>query len=273
MAPNLDRRQTSFPDLQYPLLRDQDPKTAQQWLAGKKVQDGANGLWRVHDSLYDLTNFIDFHPGGTQWLEFTKGTDITEAFETHHIRSDLAETILAKYFVCQAELPRNSPFMFKEDGFYRTLKAKIAGRLKDIPKDTRKKSDYITDALLIGLLIGSPLCCWIWRQNLILGAVTTVALGYLLSALTICAHNYFHRTDSWRMYLFNISGFSYSDWRISHAMSHHLHTNTAQDIELSMLEPFLQFLPTPDKPIWAQMAAFYYPIVFCLTSLACLLKE
>ena len=65
--------------------------------------------------------------------------------------------------------------------------------------------------------------------------------------------------------LYNILNvyFSFSsDWRISHAMSHHLHTNTAQDVELSMIEPFLQFLPYKDKPIWAQMGAFYYPFVY-----------
>ncbi|XP_045494027.1 cytochrome b5-related protein-like [Colias croceus] len=272
MAPNSNRQQISFPNLPYPLLRDEEPKSGHGWLAAKRIQDGAEGLWRIHDSLYDLTDLISSHPGGSQWLECTKGTDVTEQFETHHIKSVAAE-ILPKYFVRKTSAPRNSPFTFNEDGFYRTLKMKIAAKLKDVPKDARKKSDFVSDVLFVLLLIGSPLCCWTWTQHLLLGALSTVVLGYLLSALTICAHNYFHRSDSWRMYLFNVSGFSYADWRITHAMSHHLHTNTAQDIELSLVEPFLQFLPNPNKPIWAQMAAFYYPIVFAFTSLAVLLKD
>lgn len=52
-----------------------------------------------------------------------------------------------------------------------------------------------------------------------------------------------------------------------------LHTNTANDIELSMLEPFLQYLPRTDKPIWAQMAAFFYPVVFAFTALGFMVKE
>ncbi|XP_047510304.1 cytochrome b5-related protein-like [Pieris napi] len=271
MAPN-NQRQVSFPNLPYPHLRDIPPKTGRQWLDGKRKQDGAENLWRIHDNLYDLTEFISSHPGGTQWLEYTKGTDITEQFVTHHL-GGVAESIIPKYFVRKANSQRNSPFTFAEDGFYVSLKTKIVDKIKDIPKDARKKSDNVTDALLILFIIGGPLCCWIWTQNLLLGLVSTVILGYVLSALTVCAHNYFHRSDSWRMYLFNFSGFSYADWRITHAMSHHLHTNTAQDIEIGLIEPFLQFMPNPDKPIWAQMAAFYYPIVFAFVSLGCLLKE
>ncbi|CAH0725209.1 unnamed protein product, partial [Brenthis ino] len=269
----VNKRQVSFPKLLYPMFRDVDPRSPQQWISAKRIQDGAEGLWRIHDDIYDLTDFISSHPGGTQWLIFTKGTDITEAFETHHVKSATAEGLLPKYFIKKADTPRNSPFTFKDDGFYKTLKTKVADKLKDIPKDVRKKSDNVTDFLLACLLISSPLCAWLWTKNLIYGASATLILSMILSALTVCSHNYLHRADSWRMYLYNISGFSYADWRISHAMSHHLHTNTANDLELSMLEPFLQYLPKTNKPIWAQMAAFFYPIVFAFISLGCMIKE
>lgn len=72
MTPDPDKRQISFPKLKYPITRDIEPRTAQQWLAGKQIQDGAEGLWRIHDDIYDLTDFVSSHPGGSQWLEFTK---------------------------------------------------------------------------------------------------------------------------------------------------------------------------------------------------------
>lgn len=62
----------SFPQLKYPSLRDSGPKDPVQWLTGKALDDGAEGLWRVHDKLYDLTSFIKNHPGGEEWLELTK---------------------------------------------------------------------------------------------------------------------------------------------------------------------------------------------------------
>lgn len=53
-----------------------------------------------------------------------QGTDITEAFETHHL-SDKAERVLPKFHVRKAKNARNSLMTFHKDGFYQTLKRKI----------------------------------------------------------------------------------------------------------------------------------------------------
>lgn len=42
------------------------------WLKDKNLTDGAEGLWRIHDKLYDVSSFIKSHPGGAEWLELTK---------------------------------------------------------------------------------------------------------------------------------------------------------------------------------------------------------
>lgn len=46
------------------------------WLDGKRIDDGAEDYWRIHDGLYDFTSFINRHPGGSEWLEFTKVINI-----------------------------------------------------------------------------------------------------------------------------------------------------------------------------------------------------
>ncbi|CAK1546129.1 unnamed protein product [Leptosia nina] len=235
------------------------PRTNGSMVNGSRMALKASGESMM---VYTISQTSSNHiPGGTQWLECTKGTDITEQFLTHHLSGN-AESIIPKYFVRKTKQPKNSPFTFADDGFYSTLKSKIVEKRKEIPKDVRKKSDLITDMLLVLFLIGSPLTCWVWTQNLLLGLASTVVVSYVLTCLTFCGHNYFHRTDSWRM-----------DWRVTHAMSHHLHTNTAQDIELGLLEPFLQFLPNPNKPILVQMAAFYYPVIYAFVILGCLIKD
>ncbi|CAH2071503.1 unnamed protein product, partial [Iphiclides podalirius] len=110
----LKKTHVSFPQLKYPSLRDDGPKDPVQWLTGKALDDGAEGLWRIQNKLYDLTKFIKKHPGGEEWLELTKGTDITEAFESHHLNPS-TEKLLNKFYVRDAKAPRNSPFTFKED--------------------------------------------------------------------------------------------------------------------------------------------------------------
>lgn len=67
----------SFPQLKYPSLRDEGFRDSTQWLSGKALDDGAEGLWRVHDGIYDLNEFINKHPGGSEWLHLTKVSDYT----------------------------------------------------------------------------------------------------------------------------------------------------------------------------------------------------
>ena len=57
----------------------------EDWHASKAEADTRGSLlWRVHNKLYDLSDFESRHPGGSQWISFTQGTDCTEAFEAHH---------------------------------------------------------------------------------------------------------------------------------------------------------------------------------------------
>ena len=61
-----------FPLWWSPTLRETPPKSAELFLKDKQRDDGAEGLWRVHDDLYDLSSFVDNHPGGSEWLRLTK---------------------------------------------------------------------------------------------------------------------------------------------------------------------------------------------------------
>lgn len=56
----------------YPSHRDDFINGCWKWLKGRRVDDGAENLWRVHDKLYDLSEFKKQHPGGREWLELTE---------------------------------------------------------------------------------------------------------------------------------------------------------------------------------------------------------
>jgi hypothetical protein len=65
--------QSSLPGLwRSPTYRKANIRTPDLWLKGKQIDDNADGLWRVHDGLYDFSTFIDNHPGGSDWLNYTK---------------------------------------------------------------------------------------------------------------------------------------------------------------------------------------------------------
>lgn len=59
---------------------------------------------------------------------------------------------------------------------------------------------------------------------------------------------------------------SYRDWRVSHALSHHLYPNSLLDIELSAHEPFMNWVPSPtSKNLFQRYASYIYsPPFYCL---------
>lgn len=79
----------------------------------------------------------------------------------------------------------------------------------------------------------------------------------------ITAHNFFHRRDNHRMYYFNLSFYNYREWRISHAMSHHLYPNSIHDLEVTLFEPILCWIPSNMKSIFQRYVSWLYsPIVY-----------
>ncbi|KAG5676468.1 hypothetical protein PVAND_006300 [Polypedilum vanderplanki] len=239
----------------YPTYRDTLLKVPFRWLDGKRIDDNAEGLWRVHDKLYDLTDFIERHPGGKDWLEITKGTDITEAFETHHINGK-AEGILKKFYIRDASEKRNYKFTYKDDAFFRTLKRRVADLLPELDNKPKKISEIISDLNLSLVFITSILAC---KDNNIYLALLA---GFFLNAQLVIAHNFFHRKDNWRMFCFNLSLFTAREWRISHVMSHHLYTNTYYDLEITLFEPYLQWIPRPKTLTQKIISCLLSPVVW-----------
>lgn len=69
MAP----RTSSWPFWSNTLSTDNTIKSADDWIEARRIEDGTDGqLWRIHDGLYNLDQWIQKHPGGPQWLEITK---------------------------------------------------------------------------------------------------------------------------------------------------------------------------------------------------------
>lgn len=185
----------------------------------------------------------------------TKGIDITEQFETHHITGK-AEQLLAKFYVRDAALPRNYNLTFKDDGFYRTLKRRVADQIGEVDKRPIKISNLISD-MMLGLVFATAILA-VKDNNIYLALLS----GLFMMWLSIIAHNYFHQKDNWRMFCFNISLLNYREWRVSHAMSHHLYPNTYYDLEISMFEPFLQWIPRPKTQTQKVMSTIISPFVW-----------
>ncbi|XP_050534028.1 cytochrome b5-related protein-like isoform X2 [Daktulosphaira vitifoliae] len=231
--------------------------TADAWMKARQEEEGAENLWRVHDKLYDLNEWISKHPGGSQWFKLTKGTDITELFESHHINMDTVNKILNKFYVRDATTNRLSPFTFKPDGFYNVLKCRVAKKLssKELKKSVLK-SILTVDILMFMALVTCALAA---KTNIYSLAILS---GIILGVGTVASHNFTHLKDNWRMYYMQLGLISVREWRISHIFSHHIYTNTVKDLEITLLFPFLHWYPSTDKPFHIRWFPYCTPVVY-----------
>ncbi|KAI9034660.1 hypothetical protein DFJ74DRAFT_25962 [Hyaloraphidium curvatum] len=200
------------------------------WLENRRKYNArGGGLYRVHDGLYDLTNFE--HPGGNDWLELMKGADITELFEAHHVNIEAARAILKKYYVRDADWPRESPITFEPDGFYSVLRGRVFEVVKKLGNRPKMLSKAITDsfaALYLGLSLAAA-----YRRSVPLAA----AAGLFAGMLGIASHNFIHQRstrENWRRFYPELTGGSHVVTRIHHALSHHIYPNTSLDVEIPM---------------------------------------
>lgn len=98
--------------------------------------------------------------------------------------------------------------------------------------------------------------------------------GVLMCYTIIAAHNFFHRRDNIRMYYFNLSFYNFREWRISHSMSHHLYPNSLHDLEVTMFEPLLCWVPSPMKNYAQRYVSWLYsPIIYTFICFDQLMKR
>lgn len=136
------------------------------------------------------------------YLRMLQGTDITEAFETHHI-SRRAELMLPKFYVRRATQPRNCRLTFHDHGFYRTLKQRIREQLGRVNPAPKERSRQIVDGLIVCVMLTAYLA--VRLESFAIGIVCAICVN----ATVIAAHNFLHQRDNWRMYAFNIAFLSY----------------------------------------------------------------
>ena len=225
----------------------------QIWMSEKRERDAelwgvdTSKYWIIENKLYDLTPFIDRHPGGSNWLTMTKGQDVTDFFIIHHINEGKAREVLDKYYVGETK-NKVSRFSFEEDGLYRTVKREL---LKEM---TVKEIQDETTSKIYGIILFVLLCLCIGLSAYTIDAERKSYLPYFFGALSSLflismvgiGHNFIHHKPTVFKYFLTLTGFTHDEWQIMHCLSHHLYPNTELDFEAAALEPigfFLRNLP------------------------------
>lgn len=122
---------------------------------------------------------------------------------------------MKQFYVSDAEDPRNYFFTYN-NGFYQTLKKRVAIKLKTIDKSVVWKSKLIHDVNLVALFLFAILANR--TENF-----TMIVLWNLLAAQSLAwtvnfSHNFVHQADNWRRYSMNLSLITWRDFRVFHIL-------------------------------------------------------
>jgi hypothetical protein len=156
--------------------------------------------------VYDLREFVGKHPGGSQWLELTRGQDLTEHFITHHLNEEKARSMLQKYYVRDVDAPLPLRFTFEEDGLYRRVKRRA---LKEYtPGDIQDWSKSVNNGLfLIFVFIALFVLSGLFRSYML-----AILCGLSMCPLLGIAHNFIHMRWHPFRYLWMVTGFTHQEW-------------------------------------------------------------
>jgi len=219
--------------------------------------------WRIGNKYYDLTPFMDKHPGGRKILELARARfdDCTYAFEAHHTDLHKARQILKKYEV-QGVLPPPTatkyPDLCPEDSFYSVLRLRVTEYLKGSGGSGPKPECLRLWWIVLGLwLTGFGLIVY---TGSFLASFVTGVVGAWLGGF---GHNFVHQ-PKYRFYGYSLDllGYSSEGWYREHNLQHHMYTNTPLDNHFDGTAPFLIVNPCIARN-WVQkwVLAFMNPVL------------
>jgi len=192
------------------------------------MPQGDEKYWTIHGRKYDLTSFIDRHPGGRFMILLGKGRDCTELFESVHALSSTPTAILAKYEVkgFPDYKPKEDIFSWETDGFYDTVRSRVR-------KHFENKSYKATWHLVVKLILITLLYCFSWWKVIATGwwpwavgsGIGSVLL--LFNLLHDASHGALSKNPA-----INMIGIMYNSvlfwnpwlWMQHHVFSHHSYT-------------------------------------------------
>jgi fatty acid desaturase len=220
--------------------------------------------WSIYGNKYDLTTFIDKHPGGKEILQKTKDLgDITPLFESYHAISDKdsIRKSLERYKVEEAG----------EDTYDFTLYNELCNQIKSKHSLKRSsiKSNYCKYLYCSTMSLLYIILNFICILDLI--AINKILLGFLLGFIWLSlGFNIMHDASHYAYFksprLNNLASAAWSNcalanhgmWFYHHVLYHHAFTNTEKDSDMYSMVPMYRkrdYQMTWRFPLW------FYPFM------------
>jgi len=208
--------------------------------------------WVYKGELFDLTNFVDRHPGGRRAIMLGKNYDCTALVESYHLNAP-SSSIFEKYKISdeneirkikESELYKENlgsapQFSFDDSDFYSSVKTKVLQYFKE--KNVNHKASKL--GLLAGffnIFMLFVLCWYTYVEGVLFAAMLHgIARGMIIVCTTHAASHFSFSTSS-RLNDFThavcmvFAGTTPKQWSTKHSLAHHVSTNINPEDEDTM---------------------------------------
>ena len=191
----------------------------------------------IHGLVYDITNFVQAHPGGKEFILLAAGRDGTDAFESYHPFTEKPRQVLAKYEIGKL-VTFEHPSFKPDSGFYHECRAAVARYFERTGKDYKAPSTALVrmfGVYVVGAAAFAVTYIYGDAMPMMVRLAAAVVFGITQGIpLTHWMHDASHGSlghgEWWwwscgRISLDWISGSSMVSWRNQHVIGHHIYTN------------------------------------------------
>jgi acyl-lipid (8-3)-desaturase len=219
-------------------------------------------------TVYDITDWLEKHPGGRDVLLLAAGRDITDLFKSYHPFSKTAATVLERYAigkVSSTEFPQYKP----DSGFYAEVCDRVGKYFKKTGKDYKDPTQSLVYfAIFLTLAYFMFMTAYDQSRSWMIRMLAAAAYGVLqalpqLHIMHDCSHSAMsHKPWAWKIFgrlsLDWFGGSSISSWHNQHVVGHHIYTNVlGADPDLPQTEEGdIRRVTTLQR--WASMYKFQY---------------
>lgn len=193
--------------------------------------------WIAIDGLvYDVTEFIDRHPGGRELILYAVGRDATDLFKSYHPFTALPRKILKKYRIGSLTTFEH-PIYRPDSGFYKEACDAVKAYFEETKLNSKGPLAMFFRMFPAYVVFFTTFYTVYCAENIpfalrmALAIVMGMAQGMPLTGwMHDASHAAIGNSESWwwaigRLSLDYVSGSSMLSWRNQHVLGHHVYTN------------------------------------------------
>jgi cytochrome b involved in lipid metabolism len=223
------------------------PQRAYTWEEVARHNTAEKALVIIDGLVYDITGFMDRHPGGREMMLLSAGRECTDLFRMYHWwdEAKTPRSIMAKFQVGWLEGPTEFPVYASDSrGFYSVLSKRVRQHFeKAYPADPKGATKHPWPALWrLAIMFAVAALCYCTVHGLLLpglplpAKLAVAALAGVFQAMPLmhamhdACHTAMGASEAWwkvfgRLCLDWYAGGCMITWHHQHVIGHHVYTN------------------------------------------------